>query len=74
MARTGVIDSATSQFFINTKDNASLDHSGPGNKFGYAVFGKVTSGMDVVKAIEAGPTGAQDVPTEQVLIESVKRK
>jgi cyclophilin family peptidyl-prolyl cis-trans isomerase len=74
MARTGVIDSATSQFFINTVNNASLDHSGPGSKFGYAVFGMVTSGMDVVKAIEAGPTGARDVPVEQVVIESVKRK
>ena len=74
MARTPAIDSATSQFFINTADNVSLDHSGPGAKFGYAVFGMVTSGMDVVEAIEAGPTGARDVPTEQVLIESVKRK
>jgi len=78
MARTSVIDSATSQFFINTADNTSLDHSGPGSRFGYAVFGKVTSGMDVVKKIESSPTGTQsgmrDVPSEQVVIESVKRK
>jgi peptidyl-prolyl cis-trans isomerase A (cyclophilin A) len=53
MARTGEPDSATSQFFINTKDNAMLDRS-DGNA-GYAVFGKVISGMDVVHAIENVP-------------------
>jgi cyclophilin family peptidyl-prolyl cis-trans isomerase len=78
MARTSVVDSATAQFFINTVDNKKLDHSGPGSRFGYAVFGKVTSGMDVVKAIEASPTTAKgrmrDVPAETIVIESVKRK
>jgi peptidyl-prolyl cis-trans isomerase A (cyclophilin A) len=78
MARTSAVDSATSQFFINTADNAMLDHSGPGSKFGYAVFGKVTSGMDVVKAIEATNTTIRarmkDVPSKAIVIESVKRK
>jgi cyclophilin family peptidyl-prolyl cis-trans isomerase len=78
MARTNVVDSATAQFFINTVDNAKLDHSGPGSRFGYAVFGKVTSGMDVVKAIEASPTtvrsSMRDVPAEPIVIESVQRK
>jgi len=78
MARTGVVDSATSQFFINTNDNKSLNHSGPGSEFGYAVFGEVIAGMDVVKEIEASATGTKqgipDVPIETVLITSVKRK
>jgi len=70
MARTGVVDSATSQFFINLKDNDFLDHGG--RDFGYAVFGKVSAGMDVVDAIAAVPTGNhgghQDVPVEAVTI------
>jgi len=74
MARTGVVDSATSQFFINLNDNAFLDHSG--RDFGYAVFGKVVDGMDVVDAIAAVPTGNQgghqDVPLEPVSIVSVQ--
>jgi len=76
MARTAVVDSATSQFFINCKDNASLDHRGedPRN-FGYAVFGSVVEGMGVVDQIEKVRTGAkgmhQDVPLEDVVIESV---
>jgi cyclophilin family peptidyl-prolyl cis-trans isomerase len=78
MARTSVVDSATNQFFINTVDNVRLDHSGPGPRFGYAVFGKVVSGMDVVKKIEATPTTARppmrDVPAEPIVIESVRRK
>jgi cyclophilin family peptidyl-prolyl cis-trans isomerase len=79
MARTAVIDSATSQFFINTVDNASLDHSGDDPQgFGYAVFGKVTAGMDVVDKIEASATGNkgpyQNVPLEPVVIRSVKLK
>jgi cyclophilin family peptidyl-prolyl cis-trans isomerase len=78
MARTSVVDSATNQFFINTVDNANLDHSGPGPRFGYAVFGQVTSGLDVVKAIEAVDTTIRppmrDVPTTPVVIESIKRK
>jgi len=77
MARTGVVDSATAQFFISTKDNAFLDHRDetPAG-YGYAVFGKVTSGMDVLKKIEAVPTaskgGHQNVPTTPVLIESIR--
>lgn len=79
MARTSVVDSATTQFFINTVDNTNLDHTGPGvQEFGYAVFGKVVSGMDAVKAIEATPTasraGIPNVPSETVVIESIKRK
>jgi cyclophilin family peptidyl-prolyl cis-trans isomerase len=78
MARTSVIDSATSQFFINTVDNKFLDHSGPGPAFGYAVFGKVTAGMDVVDKIRAVPTtiraGMQDVPVTPVVIKTVRRK
>lgn len=70
MARTANIHSATSQFFINLKDNAFLDHGG--RDFGYAVFGKVTAGMDVVDAIAGVQTGNkgmhQDVPVEPVLI------
>ncbi len=79
MARTGVVDSATSQFFINLVDNAPLNHTDqtPAG-FGYAVFGQVTEGLDVLDAIAAVPTGPgrsglQNVPTEPVLIISVKR-
>ncbi len=69
MARTGVVDSATSQFFINHADNTFLDH---GIKdYGYAVFGKVVDGMDVVDAIAIVQTGPGDVPNEQVVIESI---
>ncbi|MEJ2694035.1 MAG: peptidylprolyl isomerase [Candidatus Thiodiazotropha sp.] len=75
MARTSAPHSATSQFFINHKDNAFLDH--PGSRgWGYAVFGKVTDGMSVVDAIASQATGfkngMRDVPTETVLIESVR--
>ena len=70
MARTGVVDSATSQFFINLRDNDFLNHGG--RDFGYAVFGQVTDGMDVVDAIAAVQTGNQggnpDVPVEAVTI------
>jgi cyclophilin family peptidyl-prolyl cis-trans isomerase len=73
MARTMVVDSATSQFFINLKDNEFLDHGG--RDFGYAVFGRVAEGMDVVDAIAAVPTGNrgghQDVPVETVMITEV---
>ena len=73
MARTADVNSATSQFFINLKDNDFLDHGG--RDFGYAVFGKVADGMDVVDAIAAVPTGSsgfhQDVPTETVTIVEV---
>jgi len=78
MARTGVVDSATSQFFINLKDNSFLDHRTPNPKdFGYAVFGKVTVGMEVVDRIAASPTGVRnrlnDVPVETVTITSIRR-
>ena len=70
MARTQNVNSATSQFFINHKDNAFLDHSS--RDFGYAVFGKVTRGMDVVDKIAQVPTGNrgmhQNVPTTAVTI------
>jgi len=77
MARTGVVDSATAQFFINTADNAFLDHRDEtAAGFGYAVFGKVVNGMDVVKKIAAAPTankgGLQNVPVTAVVIESVR--
>jgi cyclophilin family peptidyl-prolyl cis-trans isomerase len=77
MARTNVVDSATAQFFINVKDNDFLNHSGP-NNYGYAVFGKVVSGMDVVEKIKAVPTtfkgGMEDVPVTPVVIKSIKKK
>ena len=73
MARTGVVDSATSQFFINLRDNTFLDHGT--RDFGYAVFGQVSSGMDVVDAIAGVRTGNraghQDVPVEPVTIITV---
>ena len=76
MARTNDVNSATSQFFINVKDNDFLNHQGD-KKFGYAVFGKVTKGMDVVDKIKAVKTGVKsemgDVPLEPVTIESVKK-
>jgi cyclophilin family peptidyl-prolyl cis-trans isomerase len=70
MARTMDINSATAQFFINLRDNDFLDHGT--RDFGYAVFGEVVDGMDVVDAIAAVPTGNkgghQDVPIETVTI------
>ncbi|MFH1176624.1 MAG: peptidylprolyl isomerase [Acidobacteriota bacterium] len=74
MARTGEINSATSQFFINLVDNKGLDHRNESAEgFGYCVFGKVVEGTDVVDAIAAIPTGAggqfdRDVPKEMVII------
>jgi peptidyl-prolyl cis-trans isomerase A (cyclophilin A) len=74
MARTQVVDSATSQFFINIVNNDFFNNGA--RDFGYAVFGKVIDGMDVVDAIAAVPTSNKgmhgDVPTEDVVIESVK--
>lgn len=74
MARTNDINSATSQFFINLKDNAFLDHSD--RDFGYAVFAEVTAGMDVVDKIAAVKTSSHgmhaDVPSEAVSIVSVE--
>jgi len=70
MARTGVVDSATSQFFINLRDNDFLNHGS--RDFGYAVFGRVSDGMDVVDAIAGVETGSraghQDVPVDAVTI------
>ncbi len=72
MARTSVRDSATSQFFISTKNNDFLNYSGETPQgYGYAVFGKVVSGMDVVMKIGETPTAAGDVPKSQVVIESI---
>jgi cyclophilin family peptidyl-prolyl cis-trans isomerase len=77
MARTNVVDSATSQFFINVVDNAFLDNRGKSpDQFGYAVFGQVIEGMDVVDAIKGVKTGNKgghsDVPVEPVIINSMK--
>ena len=76
MARTSLVDSATSQFFINLVDNAFLDFRSPTPQgFGYAVFGAVTDGMDVVDAIAKVKTGFrgphQNVPDEPVVIKKV---
>lgn len=75
MARTQDPHSATSQFFINVNDNLFLDHRDKSNQgWGYAVFGRVTDGMDVVNKIKACSTtsrgGHQDVPADDVIIES----
>jgi cyclophilin family peptidyl-prolyl cis-trans isomerase len=77
MARTNVIDSATSQFFINVVDNKFLDYKGKTpDLFGYAVFGQVVEGMDVVDAIRDVQTGSKaghaDVPVDPVTILSAK--
>jgi cyclophilin family peptidyl-prolyl cis-trans isomerase len=76
MARTNDIHSATAQFFINLVDNDFLNHS-PGN-YGYAVFGRVTSGMEIVDAIAGVPTtrrrGHGDVPVEDVVVLTVTRE
>lgn len=79
MARTNDVDSATAQFFINIADNAFLDHRDNSNSgFGYAVFGKVTSGMPVVNKIKAVKTGIrgqlEDVPLEAVVILDITKK
>jgi peptidyl-prolyl cis-trans isomerase B (cyclophilin B) len=78
MARTNVVDSATSQFFINVNNNDFLDHKGDNpSGFGYAVFGKVVEGMPIVNRIKAASTtnksGNQDVPKEPIIIKKVKR-
>jgi peptidyl-prolyl cis-trans isomerase A (cyclophilin A) len=73
MARTPAVDSATAQFFINTVDNPNLDHGV--NGFGYAVFGAVTEGMDVVLAIERAPiVGKAELgrPANPVTIKSIR--
>jgi peptidyl-prolyl cis-trans isomerase A (cyclophilin A) len=77
MARTNVVDSATAQFFVNLVDNEFLDHAGPAN-YGYAVFGKVTSGMDVIDQIAKVATtnraGHQNVPAADVVITKASSK
>jgi len=76
MARTSDINSATSQFFVNLKDNDFLDHGA--RDFGYAVFGKVVEGMDVIDKIAGVRTTNKgmhrDVPAEPVVVNSAKRK
>ena len=79
MARTNVVDSATSQFFINVKDNDFLNHQNESAQgFGYAVFGKVVEGMDVVDRIRSVQTGNKaghgDVPLQPVVINSATVK
>ena len=80
MARTGDPHSATAQWFVNVVDNAFLDHTSKDERgWGYAVFGKVTDGMDVVDKIKAVRTGAngpfaKDAPDEPVVIKHVKRR
>ena len=76
MARTNVVDSATSQFFINVGENSFLNHTSPTPQgFGYAVFGKVTDGLEVIDAIRQVKTGNkglhQDVPVETITIQKV---
>ena len=78
MARTQNVDSATSQFFINLSDNDFLDHRGDSpQEYGYAVFGEVVDGMDVVDNVASVSTtrrsGREDVPEEPVVIEGVRR-
>ena len=75
MARTQIVDSATAQFFVNTVDNSFLNHQSPTPQgYGYAVFGKVVEGMDVVDAIREVKTGNhnmhQDVPLEAITIQA----
>ncbi|MGL6096199.1 MAG: peptidylprolyl isomerase [Fimbriiglobus sp.] len=76
MARTSVPDSATAQFFVNVANNTFLDQANAGGGAGYAVFGRVTKGMDVVDKIKAVETtkkdGHGDVPKDDILIKSVK--
>ena len=77
MARTNVVDSATAQFFINVKDNDFLNHTAPNDRgFGYAVFGKVVEGKEVVDKIAKVATGNagphQNVPTTPVVIEKAE--
>jgi len=76
MARTMDPHSATAQFFINVSDNGFLNHTAKDSQgWGYAVFGKVTEGIDVVNSIKGCETGTkqghQDVPLEDIIIESV---
>ena len=77
MARTGEVDSATAQFFINTVNNRALNNRGTDPaQYGYAVFGKVTDGMDVVDQIENAATGTsgpyRDVPSTPIVINAIR--
>ena len=72
MARTNVPDSASAQFFINVKDNDFLNKANAQDRVGYAVFGKVIEGMDVVDKIKDVKTGQGDKPIENVVIKSVR--
>ena len=77
MARTGIPDSASSQFFVNYKDNGFLNHTAKTSQgWGYAVFGKVVEGMDVVDSMADAPTGSrgghQDVPKTDIVIEKAE--
>ena len=81
MARTNDPHSATSQFFINVKQNTFLDYKSADSPqaWGYAVFGQVIDGMDVVRVIEHSPTGDEggafrDMPVEPVIIEGIERR
>jgi peptidyl-prolyl cis-trans isomerase B (cyclophilin B) len=80
MARTGDPHSATAQFFVNVVDNAFLDHQAKDDRgWGYAVFGTVTDGMDVVDKIKSVKTGAagpfaKDAPEDPVVIKHIKRR
>ena len=80
MARTGEPHSATSQFFVNVVDNKFLDHTGKDQRgWGYAVFGKVTDGMDVVDKIKEVSTGSngpfdKDCPDDPVVIRHIRRR
>ena len=78
MARTSDPNSATSQFFINLKDNTFLDRAKAKDKVGYCVFGRVIDGMDIVEKIATAETGNKngfdDVPTEDIVIKSIKLK
>jgi cyclophilin family peptidyl-prolyl cis-trans isomerase len=78
MARTGVVDSATAQFFINVQNNPNLDHRDETQRgFGYAVFGKVVEGMDVVDKIKKVTTSSsgmhQNLPAKPVVIQKVRK-
>ncbi len=76
MARTQDVNSATAQFYINVVDNAMLDHKGE-DQFGYAVFGEITEGMDVIDKIKLVKTGNkgphQNVPEKPIVIESIRK-
>ena len=80
MARTAIVNSATAQFFINVVDNPFLDHRDTTDAgFGFAVFGRVVAGQEIVDQIAVVQTGAagrftQDVPVEPIIVETASRK